>query len=713
MARLFADILNTNTPVTLSLEEVRQEIQSCDKALSKIHSIKANSYDVSSVYRDLTYVNGVIGKYGKNKVSISKEENVIDVNTKMEEAESSVQDIKSDLVKKEEELKKEEEVAQPQPVEPTPEPVKVEDTDIIKKYPVNEETLTKYALTSPNLLNASTVALKASDELGEAPTVVNLTKAVLSDASDNANMVKVVGEHYNKDISLLDNVHRFFNSREGREWLQSDKGRSWVEYSANKHKISLEDNIDINPDDIDVNEEMDVPAYEEEYGDVLIAMESSNAAISDYVVNGQTDDNNIDGDPDTILTENETLAKLSENSDRISRLENEIDLVSLGINNIDNIQASSSVSLESARTYNTILNSVAIRSSKVIGYKFKEDKYNLSTEDMKYDPVGSLVVARESLVEVFNGIYEAIKKLIDRIVKFLKKYFHHAVIRSKLVNGKAKAAYYAVKSMKGDIDKDKFETIRGDLTDKYRNILYLIAFDLKNAGDYIADLGSTKLRKIVTTPLKELYGILNQLNSGMSKEQAIGNDISKINKVLSKDNIFNRVLKDRNPNMSKLDDKTDLKDATENIRVLFAGTKYGHAVRVTEVDGPDGKTTKYELKQVTLDKLTGVLEKTPSKNHIMEIYKQLCNCSKTTDLIYKDSEDILAYADKFIDSFSKFNKDDNSDSDKSKEITKSVSSIVSYAKSIVIQYSGVELSNYINNCSAFLKIANECVLCMK
>ena len=100
MARLFADILNTDTPVTLSLEEVRQEIQSCDKALSKIHSIKANSYDVSSVYRDLTYVNGVIGKYGKNKVSISKEENVIDVNTKMEEAESSVQDIKSDLVKK-------------------------------------------------------------------------------------------------------------------------------------------------------------------------------------------------------------------------------------------------------------------------------------------------------------------------------------------------------------------------------------------------------------------------------------------------------------------------------------------------------------------------------------------------------------------------------------------------------------------------------------
>lgn len=712
MARLFADILNNDTP-TLSLEEVRQEIQSCDKALSKIHGIKTNSYDVSNVYRDLTYVNSVIGKYGKNKVSLSKEENTIDVNTKMEEAESSVQGIKSDLIKKEEELKKEKEVAQPQPAEPAPEPTNVEDTNIIKKYPVNEDTLTKYALTSPNLLNASTVALKTSDDLGEAPTVVSLTKAVLLDASDNANMVKVVGESYNKDISILDNVHRFFNNQEGKKWLQSDKGKSWVEYISTKHKISLEDNLDVDPDDIDVNEEMDVPAFEEEYKDVLISMESSDAAIADYVVNGRPDDDTMDSDPDTIHTEDETLEKLSENAYRISRLENELDLLSVGISNIDNIQASSSVSLESARTYNAVLNNLALHSAKLVGHKFKEDKYNLSIEDMKYDPVGSLVVAKESLVEVFNSIYEMIKKLIDRVVKFLKKYFHHAVLRSKLINSRAKAAYYAVKSMKGDIDKDKFETIRGDLTDKYRNILYVIGFDLKNSSDYIADLGSNRLNKIATTPLKELYGILNQLNSGISKEDAIGNDLSKINKILSKDNIFNRVLKDRNPNMSKLDDKTELKDGTENIRVLLVGTKYGHAVRVKESDGPDGKSIKYELKQVTLDKLTGVLSKTPKKTEIMEIYKQLCNCSKTTDLIYKDSEEILSYASKFIDSFSKFNKDDKSDSNKSKEITKSVSTIVSYAKSIVIQYSGVELSNYINNCSAFLKMADECVTCMK
>lgn len=694
MGRLFSSSLTDKTPMDLSLEQVREEIEFCNKVISKLNNIKSNRRDANTINRDTAYVNGFMLKYNKSTLKLSVEENIESINTKIEESENNVNDVKSNLLNKETDLKNTQELSEQ----------KQETTEIepIKKYPLNEKTLTMYALTSPNLLTASTVAVKGNNELGEAPTVVELAKSVLDNAATNENMVKVVNEHYNKDLSLIDNVHNFFNSHEGRLWLESDKGKSWVEYIANKNHISLESTEETSLVDED--------SFEDANLDVIISMESINAAEADYLVNSVSD-----ADAPAKVNElvpEETLEALNASSDKISRLEESIDLVTAGIDNIDNIQMSSSVTLEAAVTYNTVLTKLGYDVSKSIDYRL-EPMVSISKEDMKFDPVGSLSIAREGLVAVLHEIYEFFKRIILKIVKFFKKLFNRSVLSSKLISAKAKAIQDKLKG-KGEISADKFETIKLKLTEKCRGVLFAIDFDLSNGSRYLQSLYNSTLRKNVAQPLKDVYNTMNKLSSdvNVNKADAIGEDINNILHTMDKENIINKIFSNRNKFMPKIDGKLDVKSDKEYL-VLFAGVKKANVLAITESDTSKGKLYRYDIYPVPYKSIQGMVTKTPRKNDLLEICKELVGSSKTIDAIYKDNDQLFKYAGTFIDSFKKFTKGDKKDTTDNKEATASISSVVSYAKTVIIKYGTTEMINYVHNAKTFLYLCNACSECVE
>ena len=65
MGRLFSSSLTDKTPMDLSLEQVREEIEFCNKVISKLNNIKSNRRDANTINRDTAYVNGFMLKHNK------------------------------------------------------------------------------------------------------------------------------------------------------------------------------------------------------------------------------------------------------------------------------------------------------------------------------------------------------------------------------------------------------------------------------------------------------------------------------------------------------------------------------------------------------------------------------------------------------------------------------------------------------------------------
>lgn len=702
MARLFAKAMEEyKAPVIISLESVREDIRLCNNVKNKLNNIKSNIHDRESVIRDLPYVNSILLKHNKMPLRVTREDNLADVNNRVNDAESDVNDIATDLATKEQELAKQDQDQQEQVVtEPLAQEPEVEP---IKKYPLNEKTLTTYAISTPNLLSATAAAVKVGDGIEDAPTVVDVAKSVIANAATNENMVNVIQEGYDYKKSLISNVMRFYNSKEGRTWLMSPKGQEWISYIASKHSISKEEDI------IDTAK-IEEPDFEniEQPDDVVIAMEN-NLGQLDYLVNGRKDYD--DEDIESVVNASETEEALSDNADKITRLENNIDLLAAGIESIDGIQASSSVTVESAKIYSNILHKLAADTSSVIGYELNSD-YVISKEDLKYDPAGGLSIAREQLVEVLVAVYEQIKKMVLKAIKLIKQYLNVSNLQAKLVSGRATALLEALKT-KRDISDDKFATIENEIVERYRPLVFVLDFDLGEARDYLNALVNNPMRRLVQQPLKDVYGYLNKLNSDIKADKAssVGANIDKILDVMHMDNVIGRVFKLRNRYVTKLDHVTlSRKDSSKEVYPVFVsgGKAFGLTCDIKEVSN-GREITKYDMVTLDFNSLQGSFRNPPSKRDIDNTLQSLKRTSLNTKTVFKESEEIIEYAKSFIESFRKFDSSTDEDTMDVKEISLAISSVVSYAKTITIKYATTELVNYVNNCKALLNICSSCI----
>lgn len=702
MANLFAKAMEEyKAPVIISLESVREDIRLCNNVKNKLNNIKSNIHDRESVIRDLPYVNSILLKHNKMPLRVTREDNLSDVNDRVNDTESNVNDIATDLAVKEQELAKQEQEQKEQVVtEPTVQETEVEP---IRKYPLNEKTLTTYAISTPNLLSATAAAVKVGDSIEDAPTVVDVVKSVIANAATNENMVNVIQEGYDYKKSLISNVMRFYNSKEGKTWLMSPKGQEWISYIASKHNVSTEEDL------VDTTK-MEEPDFEniEQPDDVVIAMEN-NLGQLDYIVNGRSDYD--DEDIESVVKVDETEEALSDNADKITRLENTIDLLAAGIDSVDEIQASSSVTVESAKVYSNILHKLAADTSAVIGYELNND-YVISKEDLKYDPAGGLSIARKELVEVLIAVYEQIKKMVLKAIKLIKQYLNASNLQAKLVSGRATALIEKLKT-KRDISDDKFVTIENELVEKYRPLLYVLDFDLSEAKDYLDALVNNPMRHLVQQPLKDVYGYLNKLNSDIRADKAanIGSDLDKILDTMHMNNVVGKVFRLRNRYVAKLDHvAVNKKDASKDVYPVFVsgGKAFGLTCEVNEVS--NGKeVSKYDMVRLDFSSLQGSFRNPPSKRAIDATLQALKKTGLNTKAVYKESEDIIKYAKSFIESFRKFDNSTDEDTMNVKEISLAISSVVSYAKTITIKYATTELVNYVNNCKALLSICSSCI----
>lgn len=223
----------------VSLESIREDIHLCNNVKDRLKDVKSNIYTRHNYNVNIPYINSILLKYGKNPLRISNEDDLVEVKNKVDEAETSVNEVSSDLETKEKEMVL---VEQEKDIQSKQEEEKVE-VEPIKKYPLNEKTLTTYAITSPNLLSATAAAIKVGDTKEDAPTLVSTAKTVIENSANNENMVNIIQEGYDYSKTLPQNVMDFYNSPKGKKWLMSSKGQEWISYIAGKYNISKEEDM--------------------------------------------------------------------------------------------------------------------------------------------------------------------------------------------------------------------------------------------------------------------------------------------------------------------------------------------------------------------------------------------------------------------------------------------------------------------------------------
>lgn len=693
----------------VSLESIREDIHLCNNVKDRLKDVKSNIYTRHNYNVNIPYINSILLKYGKNPLRISNEDDLVEVKNKVDEAETSVNEVSSDLETKEKEMVL---VEQEKDIQSKQEEEKVE-VEPIKKYPLNEKTLTTYAITSPNLLSATAAAIKVGDTKEDAPTLVSTAKTVIENSANNENMVNIIQEGYDYSKTLPQNVMDFYNSPKGKKWLMSSKGQEWISYIAGKYNISKEEDM-VDTTKVEEPDFKDI----EQPDDVIVAMENR-LAEANYIVNERKNPEDIDDEYEEAeeamnrQTE-QTEEVLSDNADKITRLENTMDLVAAGINSVDHIQSSTSITVESAAVYNSVLQKLAIDSASIVNHEVHLS-YSISKEDMSYDPAGSLSISREQLVESLLAIYEMIKQLILKAVKALKDIIYIASTGAKMVAGRAMYLTTVIKNKK-ELTKDKFDTIQNDLLEKYRSLLYILDYNLGNGVDYLNGLTNNPINNIITQPLKDVYGYLNRLNSDIKtdKEQSVGQDLDKILDTMHPDNIINRVFKLKNKYVDKLD-KVSKADSDNNkntnpIYTLFVSGTKDYGLTYTSTKTNNGKEIyKYDIVRLKHESISGLFSTPPTKRDIESILNFLRSVGGNITKIYKQSDNIISYSKSFIEAFKKFGTSSEIDSINVSEISSVISSIVSYAKTISLKYATLELYNYTRNGKALLDICNKCI----
>lgn len=693
----------------VSLESIREDIHLCNNVKDRLKDVKSNIYTRHNYNVNIPYINSILLKYGKNPLRISNEDDLVEVKNKVDEAETSVNEVSSDLETKEKEMVL---VEQEKDIQSKQEEEKVE-VEPIKKYPLNEKTLTTYAITSPNLLSATAAAIKVGDTKEDAPTLVSTAKTVIENSANNENMVNIIQEGYDYSKTLPQNVMDFYNSPKGKKWLMSSKGQEWISYIAGKYNISKEEDM-VDTTKVEEPDFKDI----EQPDDVIVAMENR-LAEANYIVNERKNPEDIDDEYEEAeeamnrQTE-QTEEVLSDNADKITRLENTMDLVAAGINSVDHIQSSTSITVESAAVYNSVLQKLAIDSASIVNHEVHLS-YSISKEDMSYDPAGSLSISREQLVESLLAIYEMIKQLILKAVKALKDIIYIASTGAKMVAGRAMYLTTVIKNKK-ELTKDKFDTIQNDLLEKYRSLLYILDYNLGNGVDYLNGLTNNPINNIITQPLKDVYGYLNRLNSDIKtdKEQSVGQDLDKILDTMHPDNIINRVFKLKNKYVDKLD-KVSKADSDNNkntnpIYTLFVSGTKDYGLTYTSTKTNNGKEIyKYDIVRLKHESISGLFSTPPTKRDIESILNFLRSVGGNITKSYKQSDNIISYSKSFIEAFKKFGTSSEIDSINVSEISSVISSIVSYAKTISLKYATLELYNYTRNGKALLDICNKCI----
>lgn len=710
MPKLFN--LDTNEPqisrpTKVSVESLQEDINTCKKVIDKLNVIRSNSHTKHNYTRDIAYVNNILLKYKRNPLRIANEDGILITNMKVDIALSEVNELSNTLDNKAIEMSL---MAQERDIQANreKEAVKVEP---IRKYPLNEKTLTTYAITSPNLLSATAAAIKVGDTKEDAPTLVSTAKTVIENSANNENMVNIIQEGYNYSKTLPENVMDFYNSPKGRKWLMSSKGQEWISYIAGKYKISKEEDI-IDTTKVKEPDFKDI----EQPDDVIIAMENR-LAEANYIVNERKNPEDMDDEyeevEEAIARQTEqTEEVLSDNADKITRLENTMDLVAAGINSVDHIQSSTSITVESAVVYNNILQKLAVDSASIVNHEVHLS-YNISKEDMSYDPVGSLSISREQLVESLLAIYEMIKKLILKAIKAFKDIIYIASTGAKMVTSKAMYLATIIKNKK-ELTNDKFDTIQNNLLEKYRSLLYILDYNLGNGTDYLNGLTNNPINNIITQPLKDVYGYLNKLNADIKvdKVQSVGDDLDKITQIMSPDNVVDKVFKLRNKYVTKFDKIDKFNDNANNnptYTLFVSGTKDYGLTYTTIKTNTNKEIYKYDIVKLKHDSINGLFFNAPSKKDIENTLNSLKSVGGNITKIYKKSNEIMSYASSFIETFKKFEKSSETDSVNVTEISSVVSSIVSYAKTIAVKYAIIELYNYTRNSKALLDICDKCI----
>ena len=699
MITSISEFYNIKKQPILSLESVDEKLRIAKNALNKINVIKSIRYDVKTIANEMAYVNAVI----PNRIKISKEDSDTVIVEKVGEAEKMVNSVISELTEQHDTLVAEQEnVLNEEPKQEEPK----KEVEPIIKYPLNEKTLTTYSLTTPNLLNAVAVVLDdkklAKDKDQEPASVVSTAKVLLDDIATRKELVEVAKEEYDANLPIIDNAVKFFNSSRGNKWLLGKEGKQWINYVLYKKNISLEDSSILPQEDYDVFSKED-----DEELEAIISMEDANDALIIETVYNKEEEKNVEKDTD------ETMSELTENVDRISRLEDEMTLVAAGIDNIDDIQANQTLSVESAICYNRVLDRLKNEVGNHIGLK-EINHYELAKESIEFDPAGGLTIAREGLVEILSNIYEFFKKLITKVINWIKRYFGKVSVYSKMQTAKAKRLLGKLTNKK-ELTKDQFDTVQVKLIENYRPILYLMDFDLNNAPDFLQSIVKNPIRKTIQNPLKDVYNVLNKLNSDINnnKKEALLDDAKAIATAMSKDNILKKALANRSKFISKLDKKVEVKKKEEDIVPLICSYKGSHGLVIEESSFGGETLYKYSIQPLTFKTLEGLFKKVPSKNDIKAALTKASLSANDSSLIYKEMEDVIKYGNSFIQSFKKFKKNSWGDSAGSKEVSSAISSIVSYAKSVTIQYVTLEVHSYITNCKGINSICETLINTME
>lgn len=524
--------------------------------------------------------------------------------------------------------------------------VSKEDASIPK---VTYDNVTKFAISSPNVIMATNLVVKEVENVksddASLPLAVQAAPTVIEKVTKKLETIQ-------------ENPMEYIDTVEGKEWLQSPEGQRVI-------KAAVEE----------VKEERDMISFE-----IMPDVSKENSVATKAYAAEVSEDSS---DEEKEAAYEATMIEASDNADKISRLENIEDIIATGYDAVDN-----AVSIESAVVYSKMMDLLRLELKDKLD--ITQEEYKISKEEFAYDPRGALFVSQEGLGDFFIKIYDMIKNLIAKFIKWIKGLFSKSKLVGSMISSRCDILLKTL-SNKKELTRDQFNNVEIMILNKYKALAHIGDYTLSGMLDYAHT--AHKLRKVIDKPIKDSYSIVNKLKNDLdSNNGSVDQEVQDLEKIFSKENIIDNLFKfNRNDRLNKLDDAVN-----EGLPVYVIG----NVVHVATNNG-----LKYDIVKKKDISLNGKFDKQPNNADIKRVISSLKISNTLINHTIKDIEATVSYTKRFMDIFKGYKSKHHPNG----SVTNVIDALTSYARVITTRFDTLELASITTNSNIMYKICKELV----
>lgn len=534
-----------------------------------------------------------------------------------------------------------------------------------------------------------------------------------ADSDDNYGSSSVDDDDDDFDFDL--GAESYINSIKGREFLMSKEAQNYIIKMVTREEDESDSlvNMDYLPDlekdvsssEEDTQDDKKLPSEDEvknKLNDTVIEMEnvSLEAANAGAILEAHNE-----SDEDVEEIRDDDVEELSDNADKITRLEDAQDLALAAMIGADNAQTETSgITVESARVFSQCVNGLMLEINDKLGITKDMPTISVSNEEAYYDPRGALLVSQEGIKDFFRKIWEAIKKAILKFIRWIKKLYRRVDVSIRIQAAKTRSLIRKL-DKKGEVPLKVMND--SEIWKKYSNYIKLSKGSFSNLNDYYNGLKASPLGNALGNQLRECASIYSAMftDLGNGKTDHVDKYVSKLTHVIYFGRINKLVSANRNKYLSAFDKgivekvKTKLGMSTVLIPIFVNNNKL-FALKPESLRPDQDSYYKYKIVPVKdMDQETWKpnWKGAPSKNDINNLLTNLSKCVEDNSKLVRGLEAVTDYCYKFMDTFDKVQRDISIAGPTATNLIRATSGLSRFARMVAGHYVPYEILNFYIN----------------